>query len=116
MSAISSIKPGDADMLTAPKNPTHGISLRGKNGKPDMAKIDAVAKDFEAQFLSQMLAHMFETVDAKEALGGNDSEEVYQSMMVDQYGKQIARAGGIGVADHIKRQLLQYQEVKERDV
>ena len=74
-------------------------------------KLDEVASDFEANFISQMLENMFSTVDTKGALGGNDSEDVYRSMLVDEYGKVISRAGGIGVADHVKRQMLQLQEV-----
>lgn len=79
-------------------------------------KIDATAKDFEAQFISQMLENMFATVDDKnEGLGGGEDEtsgkEIYRSMQLEQYGKAIANAGGIGVADYVKRQMLQLQEV-----
>jgi Rod binding domain-containing protein len=31
-------------------------------------------------------------------------------MMVQEYGKIMAKAGGIGVADHVARQMLQLQE------
>jgi len=77
-----------------------------------MEKIDAVSKDFEAQFLSQMLESMFSTVDTKQALGGSEAEDTYRSMMVTEYGKAISRAGGIGIAAQIKRSMLHMQEVK----
>ena len=32
-------------------------------------------------------------------------------MMTEEYGKIIARSGGIGVADHVKREMLRMQEV-----
>lgn len=79
--------------------------------KASAEKIDQVARDFEAQFISQMLENMFSTVDTKSALGGSDEEEFYRSMMTDEYGKIISRSGGIGVADHVKREMLRMQEV-----
>ena len=63
-----------------------------------------------------MLENMFATVDDKnEGLGGGEDEtggrDIYRSMQLEQYGKAIANAGGIGVADYVKRQMLQLQEV-----
>ena len=74
-------------------------------------KIDAVAHEFEAQFISQMLENMFSGIDTKESLGGSGEEETYRSMLTDEYGKLMARAGGIGVADSVKREMLKMQEV-----
>lgn len=84
------------------------LAARGAN----LAKIDETANEFEAQFISQMLENMFSTVDTKGFLGGGDAEETYRSMMIDQYGKMISKAGGIGVADHVKREMLRLQEVE----
>lgn len=75
-------------------------------------KMNEVASQFEAQFISQMLENMFSTVDTHGYLGGGDAEEMYRSMMVDEYGKIIARSGGIGVADHVKREMLRMQEAQ----
>jgi Rod binding domain-containing protein len=79
--------------------------------KASPEKIDQVAREFEAQFISQMLENMFSTVDTKSGLGGSDEEEFYRDMMVDEYGKIISRSGGVGVADHVKREMLRLQEV-----
>lgn len=73
-------------------------------------KMDSVAQEFEAQFISQMLENMFSTVDTNPVLGGGEGEDAYKSLLVDEYGKLLARAGGIGVADHVKRELLRVQE------
>lgn len=89
---------------------TGGIKLKG--GKSTSEKIDAAANEFESQFVAQMLGTMFSTVDPHESLGGSDSEEVYQSMLTNEYGKLIARTGGIGVADQVKRMMINQQEVK----
>lgn len=77
-----------------------------------MKKIDETAQDFEAVFISQMLEHMFEGVNSNAVTGGGEAEEIYQSMMIDEYGKIIAGRGGVGLADHVKRQLLTLQEVE----
>ena len=80
--------------------------------KPDPAQVKAAAQEFEAVFMSQMLEHMFAGVETNELLGGGDAEDIYRSMMVEEYGKLTAKSGGIGVADHVTRQLLQDQEAK----
>ena len=77
-----------------------------------MEQIDAVSHEFEAQFISQMMQNMFSGLDTHGPLGGGDAEETYRSMLVDQYGSMIAKSGGVGVADYVKRELLSMQEVK----
>jgi len=83
--------------------------LAGKNMSAE--KIESVANEFEAQFISQMLENMFSTIDTKDSLGGSNEEETYRSLLVNEYGNIIARAGGIGVADHVKREMLKMQEI-----
>ncbi len=73
-------------------------------------KIHETAVDFEAQFLSQMLQPMFEGIEASEPFGGGHAEKMWQSMLVNEYGKSLAKSGGIGLADHVERQLLRAQE------
>ncbi len=90
--------------------PASGMKLRP--AKVDAEKLNEAASEFEAQFVSQMLSNMFSTVDPSESLGGSDTEEIYQSMLVNEYGKIIARTGGIGVADQVKRIMLHQQEVE----
>jgi Rod binding domain-containing protein len=41
---------------------------------------------------------------------GGQSEETYRGLLIDEYGKEIARAGGIGIADSIARQMILMQE------
>lgn len=72
-------------------------------------KIEKAAEEFEAVFLSQMLKHMFSGVDP-DPLTDGPGEDIYQAMMVDEYGKILARSGGVGVADHVKREMLKLQE------
>jgi peptidoglycan hydrolase FlgJ len=110
---LSTLPKTDTDMIAikeAASRPTGGLRLKGSKSNAD--KVDSVASEFEAQFISQMLSNMFSTVDTKEALGGSDSEEVYNSLLIDEYGKILARSGGVGVADQVKRIMINQQEVK----
>ena len=70
----------------------------------------ASAKQFEAMFLAQMLRPMFDSVKVNETFGGGKGEEMYRSFMVDEYGKQIAESGGIGIADAVLAQMVRIQE------
>lgn len=73
-------------------------------------KIRETAIEFEAQFLSQMLQPMFEGIQAEEPFSGGHAEKLWQSMMVNEYSKSIAKSGGIGLADDVQKQLLRLQE------
>jgi Rod binding domain-containing protein len=72
--------------------------------------VQRIAQEFEALFLSEMLAPVFESVDTEGLFGGGQSEKIFRSMMVDEYGKAIAQAGGVGIADAVQREILKMQE------
>lgn len=109
-------KATDIDMLNINTNTASKLSA-GQKAKmaskgASAEKMDAVAEEFEAQFISQMLESMFSGIDTDGPLGGGESEATYRSMLTNEYGKLIARAGGVGVADHVKREMLRLQEVE----
>jgi Rod binding domain-containing protein len=74
------------------------------------AKAHAAAKDFEAVFLNSMFQHMFTGIDGDGPFGGQGATGVWRSLLTDQYAKSIAKAGGIGIADHVYRSLIAHQE------
>lgn len=78
-----------------------------------LEKSAQAAKDFEAVFISEMLKPMFEMIDVNETFGGGKGEEVFRSMMVQEYGKIIANRGGIGIASAIQAELLKTQEASQ---
>lgn len=69
-----------------------------------------IAQEFEAVFLSEMLAPVFDSVDTDGLFGGGQSEKIFRSMMVEEYGKAIARSGSVGIADAVQREILKMQE------
>jgi Rod binding domain-containing protein len=85
------------------------IRAPAANGSPETVK--AKAQEFEGVFIAQMLGQMFDGVSTDGPFGGGQGEQMFRSLMMDEYGKQIAKQGGIGIADSITRELLKHQEV-----
>ena len=79
------------------------------NGK----NVDQVASDFEAVFLTQMMQQMFAGEELTSFFGGGTAGEVYKSYLLNEYGKSIAKAGGIGIAEQVKKELLKLQELQQ---
>lgn len=82
--------------------------------RPPVAKHDQraweTAQDFESQFISTMAQNMFTGLKADGPFDGGQGEEMFRSMLVDQYGKEMTKAGGIGIADKIYGEILKMQE------
>ena len=72
-------------------------------------KIADTAQAFEAQMLSSMLQPMFDGASAPAPFGGGDGEDAYRSFMTDAIAKQTAKAGGIGLAPVVMREMLKMQ-------
>lgn len=79
-------------------------------GKLDMRKARETAQEFEAVFLAEMFKPMFENIDAAEPFGGGTGEDIWQDLQTQEYGKAVANAGGIGIADAVLRQMIRMQE------
>jgi len=71
------------------------------------------AVEFEGVFLSQMLGQMFEGISTDGPFGGGQGEAMFRSLMLDEYGKQIAAQGGLGLTSAITSELLKTQEVRQ---
>jgi Rod binding domain-containing protein len=71
-----------------------------------------VAEEMEGLFISQMINHMFKGIKTDGLTGGGNGEAMFRDLLVQEYGKAISKANGIGLADSIERQLLERQEVK----
>jgi len=78
----------------------------------DYGKMAKKAEEFEAFFLSQMLQPMFQNIEAAEPFGGGNAERMWRSMQVDELGKAFAKAGGIGLAQSVMKEMLRLQEGK----
>lgn len=69
------------------------------------------ANEFESMFLSQMFEHMSAGIKTDGPFGGGQGEEMFRSLLNQEYAGMLAKRGGIGIADHVYRQILALQEV-----
>ena len=76
------------------------------------AKARETATEFESSFLSVMLGQMMTDIDGEGPFGSGGAGGVWRSFLGDEYAKSFAKAGGIGLADHVYRALLAQQEAK----
>lgn len=81
-----------------------------KNSGSEADKQKAV-EEFEGMFISQLLKLMYDTVPVDENFGGGFAEETYRSMLVDQYGGNISKMGGIGIANDLRKSIFDFQNI-----
>jgi peptidoglycan hydrolase FlgJ len=73
-------------------------------------KVKEAAQDFEAFFVARSFEDMFAGLDTDPMFGGGEGEEMFKTFLMQEYGKSVAKAGGIGISDMVQRELLQLQE------
>ena len=93
------------------------------NGRPDFefaaaltkvspkaqAKAQATATDFEALFLNSMFANMTSGLKGEGPFGDTQGTGVWRSMLMEQYAKSFAQAGGVGISSEVYRTLIMQQ-------
>ena len=82
----------------------------------DTAKVKESAESFEAFFLSRMMESMFEGVSTDGMFGGGHAEKIFRSLLLDEYGKEMAKLGSVGVKDYVMQAILQMQETASQQV
>ena len=75
-----------------------------------LEQIKKTAEDFETMMISQMLRPMFEGLNTEAPFGGGHAEKMWRDVMIDELGKEMTKAGGIGVTDQVMREMLKMQE------
>lgn len=91
-------------------------------GRPDLAlqealmkspeaqtKARAKAEDFEAVFLNSMFSQMSSGIKQDGPFGNTPGTGVWRSMMVDEYSRSFAKAGGVGISSDVYRTLILQQ-------
>jgi len=100
--------------MALPGLPLDAVRAASEHQLPQTKSIDPdkareVAKDFEAVFLSQYIGFMFQGVKTDGMFGGGTGEDIFRSLLVQEYGKLVAERGGIGIADAVLSQMLRMQ-------
>lgn len=88
-------------------NPVQVVGGSQDVGQVHSRKLAAknAAEQFEAVMLSQSFSQMFKGVKGPSMAGGGQSEKIWQSLMVDEMAKGVAKSGGIGLAEKIYKEL-----------
>ncbi|MCK1274856.1 flagellar assembly peptidoglycan hydrolase FlgJ [Bradyrhizobium sp. 61] len=99
------------------------FSVESRNGRPDFelaaalqkvspqqqSKAQKTATDFEAMFLNSMFSQMTSGLKGEGPFGDTPGTGVWRSMLTEQYSKNFAKAGGVGVATEVYRTLIMQQ-------
>ncbi|MBI1363572.1 MAG: chemotaxis protein [Proteobacteria bacterium] len=79
------------------------------------SKLEKTAQDFEAFYLYTVVNEMSASVETDPAMGGGGyAEQVWRDVLNENISKELARGGGIGIADSVRKQLLIYQEAQKK--
>jgi Rod binding domain-containing protein len=87
-------------------------AARTRNSSAIEAKAREIAQEFEGFFISTMLETMSSGLEVDPTFGGGHGETVYRSMLNDEYARTFSRAGGIGIADSVYREIMRLQEAQ----
>lgn len=99
-----------SDIASAAVTAAQNNQIKTPTATADATRAKKAAQDFEGVFISQMLGQMFSGISTDGPFGGGQGESMFRSLMIDEYGKQLASQGGIGLAPSVTAQLLKHQE------
>jgi flagellar protein FlgJ len=101
-SLASAISPVNIQM------PQQAVKPIDKNTK----NVHEAAVKFEGLFMNEMLSHMFEGVNSTDnsPINGGHGEEVFRSLLTEQYGKLVSESGQTGLSKQIEKEMLKMQE------
>lgn len=84
----------------------------GAAGVTEKQRLQAkkVSQDFEALFVGMMMKSMRETVGKDKLTGGGHGDEVYRSMLDQEYAAaSVKRGGGLGIAKTIEKDIIRQE-------
>ncbi|MCC0808001.1 hypothetical protein FPV16_17595 [Methylobacterium sp. W2] len=78
---------------------------------PAEIKARKASNEFETMFLEQTLERLSASEGTDGPLGDNGTGgAVYRSMLTKEYAGQMAKSGGVGIADQVYREMIKMQE------
>jgi flagellar protein FlgJ len=78
------------------------------NADKDRAAVKKVAREFEAMFVGMMMKSMRSTVGKEKLTDGGHGEEMFRSLLDQEYANAAAASGRLGLATMIEKQLSQH--------
>lgn len=108
--AITQNMPSAGD--TAAEKARQLQSLSSGNAMPDdkqRQKLKKISQDFEGLFVGMMMKSMRETVGKDKLTGGGHGDDVYLSMLDQEYVAAAVKRGGLGLAKQIEKELVRQE-------
>ena len=103
------------DVLTTPQMPQAdavqpaAMLKAAKNKKA----VHEAAQKFEALFMNEMMSYMFQGLETGGTFGGGKGEEVFRSLMIEQYGTKVSQSGQTGISTTLEKEMLRMQELQQ---
>lgn len=69
-----------------------------------------IARDFETLFVGMMVKSMRDTVGKDKLTGGGHGEDVYRSLLDQEYAAAMVKRGGVGLAPLIEKEIIRQEE------
>lgn len=108
---MSSISPISAeDLVKTAKKPEKNQPAVSEK---DRLAVKKVAREFETLFVGMMLKSMRDTVGKDTLTGGGQGEDIYRSLLDQEYARAITETHGLGVAEMLEKELLKTVPRKE---
>ncbi len=83
--------------------------------KEDEKMMDACI-EFESYFIQHMYKEMQKTVDDSNSMFKSQASDTFKDFLVQETAKDIAQAGGIGIADSMYKSMQEHQTALEDPV
>ena len=91
-------------------HPDYDLANALKKVSPQaQAKAQSTATDFEAVFINSMFSQMTSGLNGEGPFGNTTGTGVWRSMLTEQYSRQFAKAGGVGISNEVYRTLILQQ-------
>lgn len=91
--------------LSSPVKGKFEDSLKNNKMKEEMDRLRKVSQEFEGILLQQMMKSMRNSVMKSDLMGNRNAEDMFQSMLDDEYTKKTAAQEKYGLASKIFEQL-----------
>jgi peptidoglycan hydrolase FlgJ len=108
MSTLASLEPQISAATANMATRSTATASNAAQSASDRAHAKAV--DFEASFLSSMFQEMFTDIGNQGPMSNGPGVGVWRSFLTSEFGKSFAKAGGVGIADHVYKSLMAHQE------
>lgn len=101
----------DVNSLRIMKDPTAGISgastlaLSGDKTMKSKDKVENLAREFESIFMNQMLKAMRQTIPKNELINGGHAEDIYSSLLDEEFSRRMAYNQQGGISQSLAKQL-----------